>query len=406
MSKKEFRYDIGFVVACDMPQAPRYKSSNQHSFNTDCPFCGKEGKMNIDLHKNVFACPVCGAGGGMLELHRRLNSFQDRRVAKADLEQRFDGLSEIERDDLKKAKQTIAAKVNNQSLASLQKRNALYNAYLDLLPLNPEHYKDLTEKRCLPPEEIQRLKYKSFSAGTVTVEGIGIVTLPEAAILAAQPMHFASDKDLLQFYRVLYNKLGADVPGWYGKNGQIDSVALKNCFLIPIRWRHGEISCLQQRYDNLPENASEKEKESYHKYARYASSWKNTGCSSSGVESIHYAGFDYSSDATPKTVWLTEGILKADIASYHSGNAFIALIGVNNTSQLPEELKYLKEHGTRRMVIAVDMDYRQKESVSSALDTIEKMVFESGLEGIVAQWDETYKGIDDYILAKKGRLKC
>ena len=148
------------------------------------------------------------------------------------------------------------------------------------------------------------------------------------------------------------------------------------------------------------EEASVKEKESYHKYGRYASSWKKTGCASSGAESIHYTGFDYSFDVTPETVWLTEGILKADIAAYHSGRAFIALIGVNNTSQLPDELKYLKEHGTKRICIAVDMDYREKENVASALDTIERMVFESGLEGVVIQWDGHYKGIDDYILAR------
>lgn len=400
MPKKEFRYDIAFVVALDMPQAPRIRSSNMHSFNTDCPFCGKKGKMNIDLHKNVYACPACGAGGGMLELHRILNSFSDRKTAKADLENRYDSLSDKERNELKEHQMAVKQSVSNPSIAPLDKRNALYNAYLDLLPLNPKHEKDLMQKRCLPIEQIEFLKYKSFSAGSMEHPGIGTVSIPEAAILNARPMHFATDADLLQFYRVRYNKIGSDIPGWYGEKGIIDSVKLKSCFLIPIRWRHGEISCLQQRYDDLPDNASEKEKESYHKYGRYASSWKKTGCASSGAESIHYTGFDYSSDVTPETVWLTEGILKADIAAYHSGRAFIALIGVNNTGQLPDELKYLKEHGTKRICIAVDMDYREKENVASALDTIERMVFESGLEGVVIQWDGHYKGIDDYILAR------
>lgn len=400
MSKREFRYDIGFVVALDMPQSSRLKSSNQHSFNTDCPFCGKKGKMNIDFQKNVYACPACGAGGGMLELHRILNSFPDRKTAKADLENKFDSLSETERKDLNERRLVLKKTVYSSQLAPLYKRDALYNAYLDLLTLNPEHEKELITKRCLPVEEIVRLKYKSFSAGSLEYPGIGTVSIPEAAIINAKPMHFETDADLLQFYRVRYNKIGSEIPGWYGKNGMIDSVKLKSCYLIPIRWRHGEISCLQQRYDDLSDDALVKEKESYHKYGRYASSWKKTGCASSGAESIHYTGFDYSFDVTPETVWLTEGILKADIAAYHSGRAFIALIGVNNTSQLPDELKYLKEHGTKRICIAVDMDYREKENVASALDTIERMVFESGLEGVVIQWDGHYKGIDDYILAR------
>ena len=42
----------------------KIRRKNQTSWDCDCPFCGKEGKLNINLEKNVFRCNKCGEGGG------------------------------------------------------------------------------------------------------------------------------------------------------------------------------------------------------------------------------------------------------------------------------------------------------------------------------------------------------
>ena len=46
------------------------------SFDVDCPFCGRRGKMNINIPKNTYRCNVCDDGcigskssGGMLDLY-------------------------------------------------------------------------------------------------------------------------------------------------------------------------------------------------------------------------------------------------------------------------------------------------------------------------------------------------
>ena len=46
------------------------------SFDVDCPFCGKRGKMNINTRKNTYRCNICDDGskgskssGGMLDLY-------------------------------------------------------------------------------------------------------------------------------------------------------------------------------------------------------------------------------------------------------------------------------------------------------------------------------------------------
>ena len=64
-------------------------------------------------------------------------------------------------------------------------------------------------------------------------------------------------------------------------------------------------------------------------------------------------------------------------------------------------MKYLKEHGTKRITVAVDMDYIDKDSVANSMNTIIKMVKDSGLECRFATWTHEYKGIDDFLIAVK-----
>ena len=66
------------------------------------------------------------------------------------------------------------------------------------------------------------------------------------------------------------------------------------------------------------------------------------------------------------------------------------------------ELQKLKDWGTglKNVVIAVDMDYREKPQVAAAMRKIEKIISDVGLQYTVFKWDPQYKGIDDYYLAK------
>lgn len=404
MSQNSFRYDIDFVVSLDLPDSRRYKAGQ--GYNIDCPFCGKVRKMNINPAKNVYSCPRCRASGGILALHKNLKGFLTTADAKADLEKQYDALSPEQK---KAIKQGIVngdggQKYVNPHAADLSERDRVYRAWLSVLPLHADHIEELQSERrgWLTIQDIKRLGYKSYDEGNVFHKVSGNLSLPEYAMVMGGKMHYRTVPEKLQFYRLWFEKKYSTIPGFMfdKKKKRIISFREKGCLLIPVRSRHGEISFFQQKYPALPPDASEKQKEAYKKYGRYGS-FGDLGCTTSGLECIHYSGFNYQTDKTPDSVWLTEGVLKADIASTISHKAFIALVGVNVHSQLGEELKYLKEHGTKRICVAVDMDYREKEAVSGAMFEICKKVIDAGLECQLMSWTEEYKGIDDFFIAMK-----
>lgn len=402
--KNTFRYDIDFVVGLDLPNVRRYKAAQ--GYNIDCPFCNKIRKMNINTAKNVYSCQRCSSSGGILTLHKNLLGFATNAEAKKDLEKKYSALSKEERTNIHQAVvQSAAPEYKNPHAAEIEERNLVYTAWLSVLHLNPEHLDELQSERrgWLPDDVIARLGYKSYSDGTITLPDGTDITFPEYALAKGGKMTYSSVKEKIRFYRVWFERKYSTIPGfiWNKKRG-IVSYRERGCLLIPVRWRHGEISFLQQKYPALRENATPKERQKYKKYGRYGS-YGDSGCDTSGLECVHYAGFDYQSDRTPENVWLTEGVLKADIAAYLSGKAFISLVGVNAHSQLTDELCYLKEHGTKRICVAVDMDYREKGAVMQALIKICEKIIASGLECQILSWNETYKGVDDFFIAlKKG----
>ena len=42
------------------------------SIDVDCPLCGKKGKMNLNMEKNVFRCNYCNEFGGMIALYGKV----------------------------------------------------------------------------------------------------------------------------------------------------------------------------------------------------------------------------------------------------------------------------------------------------------------------------------------------
>ena len=102
----------------------------------------------------------------------------------------------------------------------------------------------------------------------------------------------------------------------------------------------------------------------------------------------------------PKTVCLTEGPLKADVASELSGKCFIAIPGVNACGHLKEELEFLKEQGCEKIELYFDMDYLTNEYVDKAIKRIGKMILNAGFKAEQKIWDPAFKGIDDWYLSR------
>ena len=114
----------------------------------------------------------------------------------------------------------------------------------------------------------------------------------------------------------------------------------------------------------------------------------------------HFAGVTGEEDA----VYLTEGVMKADIARYFStvlGHpcAFVGLTGVSNINQYVRMLEELKRFGINTIKVAFDMDLHVNENVRKARDRVIQVGCENGFEVIPKRWSSNYKGIDDLLLS-------
>ena len=154
------------------------------------------------------------------------------------------------------------------------------------------------------------------------------------------------------------------------------------------------------------------------RYTYYTSLEKETGCGFTGYESIHFrlpdSTFDPESSLFErpvlKQVVLTEGCLKADVASSLSDDwPFIAVLGVNNQRMLEDAFKLLKrKYQTEEIILAFDQDYENNENVEKALMDARQKILDAGLSIYDCQWHDEYekygiKGIDDLLLFNKNR---
>lgn len=396
-------YNIDYVVHVNGLDKQKYKSGA--SYLIDCPFCGRKRKLSIKTDGNVWSCPACGESGGMLQLHAKLHK-QSNSWAYHDLLKSFNELDEATKKQIETAPVATDASSSSQA-ADLSIRSQIFRLFLSRLPISDALLTEMSsDKRGnLSKDDIVKLGYREFDNHSFTSE-FGIVNPAEFAYCKywqSQGMVSPDLKDMPKLMQKLYLSGNHRIPGFTVKNGHIcPSDPGEKVAFLPVRARTGEISFFQTMFPKLPDNASEKAKLKYKKYGRYSASDKN-GCTTSKLQSVHYSipNFDFSSDKTPENVWLTEGVLKSDIASFTSNRPFIALVGITTHAQLPEELAYLKAHGTKKITVATDMDYLEKASVANAMQTIIQMIKDAGLLCEVATWNPEYKGIDDFLIACK-----
>ena len=98
-------------------------------------------------------------------------------------------------------------------------------------------------------------------------------------------------------------------------------------------------------------------------------------------------------------MYITEGPMKADVASYLSGGKlFIGLTGVQNVRYLADVVSTLKP---RRIVECIDMDCRTNPHVQRAQSKIRSICATLCEEYKLFTWPIEQKGIDDYLLFEK-----
>lgn len=264
-----------------------------------CPFCNDNHyHLYLNTEKNQWTCFRCGAKGNDVSLYARVNCITNKEAA--------DELS-------KRLGNTVPKIVNlNTNIKSVKERHNVYYDMLQHLRLNKNHCLSLL-KRGLTIDNIQRFMYKS---------------LPESEYDRRKIVTVLSER---------YDLYG--IPGFYREYGEWKMYSHKcGGFLIPVCDKDGYIQGMQIRLnsDNV-------------RYRWFSTNEYPEGAGASSW--VHVVG-DTSSD----TAYLTEGALKADVASsLTGGKLFVAVAGVNAVNCLPDTIRQLK---LKKVYETFDMDKR------------------------------------------------
>ena len=172
------------------------------------------------------------------------------------------------------------------------------------------------------------------------------------------------------------DKLLSTIPGFVSQGGRVTKLLGHSGILVPCRSLRGEVQGFQIRSD---------EGRGY----RWLSS---QDCSISSP--IHFSG-----SKSGKELWLTEGIIKADVSSIKLGCPVIGFAGVSAWMNQRESLKDLiLSTDSSTIIIAFDADADDKVTVRKALQSLSSYLDELSLSVKIAQWDiSDGKGIDDLL---------
>jgi len=338
----------------------RIKKRTNNQMYVNCPFCTNKkgqldnhGHLNINLAKNVFRCNRCNAQGGMLELYSLYYGI-NHKEAFININNQLNYNKTIYVPP--KRKYEIIEKTEERQ--PLEELNKTYNELLKLLSLSSIHKQNLLN-RGLPTEQIESAEYKSTPA-------VGLKRITSHLIEKGCKVK--------------------GVPGFYlDDNGDWTMDIRGNGIMIPVRDDLGNIQGIQIRTDKGDK-----------KYYWLTSVEKKEGTSSDGY--MHYANMNLLRN---NEVFLTEGPLKADIASILSQRAFIAIPGSSCYKLIESNAEKLKWYGVEVIVNAMDMDRYTNVNVMKNVDSMKKVIEEKGFKLINLKWNERFKGIDDYLLSKK-----
>jgi hypothetical protein len=125
------------------------------------------------------------------------------------------------------------------------------------------------------------------------------------------------------------------------------------------------------------------------KYIWLSSKDKPSGCGSGTP--IHVT---WPEDAATDEVWITEGPLKADIASLRLKRIVLAVPGVANYRGVIPILKSLKPHC---VVLAYDMDKKTNPVVKTYENYLKGELLDANFLVYETEWSTAFKGLDDLL---------
>lgn len=396
-------------------------------YRTPCVICGSTGGCMAHVDGSVVAC-IRVESEKFFSKNSALPSYLH--FLKEDMRKKIDK-SEVE------ALYQGNSKQNNSSL------NSIYKSLINCLDLDEDHYCHLTSKeRQLTDQQVMIRDYKSF---------------PD------KPWEVA---------RMIEDELGVNdftgIPGFYLKDNKYWTIAGTKGIMIPFRNQYNEIVGFQYRIDNPSNvveikvnrpglNARVKEQPNLvqvtfdgeiiledsielgkkwttishdgdikgwirvvrgNRYYWLSSANKPQGTGSGDPAPIHIAvptsnlhSWKPGTIHKARTVWLSEGPLKCDIAAdsieklydpleiEDIGSTFLALPGVGAWRLA---IPIMKDMGVEQVNICFDADAVSNIQVKKHLMECAKELKQQGFKANLILWNEDEgKGIDDLFLANK-----
>lgn len=332
---------------------PIIKPVGNKELGARCPFCGDSENpthchLYLEPRRGLYYCHKCGEGGNTLKLYAAMRGITTKEAYKELLKACYyiPTLRSVRKTE-------VRINIEEEVIAPLERRDKVYRALLEMLPLLSRHRADLL-RRGLPADVIERNMYRSLPCKKENRERI-------AGTLAEK-----------------YSLIG--IPGFYQEeDGKWTMVPVKG-YAIPVRDPKGRIQGLQCRLDDPTSGA---------KYIWFSSRGRKNG---TGARTwIHVT--EPVGQSPKERVWITEGPLKADIAAHYLGVRFLGVPGVTSWKRV---MTVVEEMGVKEVVLAYDMDQLQNPAVEKAAGNLKAELEKNSVAVITAKWPpETGKGIDD-----------
>jgi hypothetical protein len=199
------------------------------------------------------------------------------------------------------------------------------------------------------------------------------------------------------------------VPGFYFRGGRWRMLGCYPGTFVPYRDAQGLIRGLSYRLDVPLVNEKGKVKGKYlwlssDPEATFEDGGQKYLRGTKLTPPLHFAGADKVNSA--REILLSEGALKADVASHLLGVPVIAAAGVSQWGEGFAE-NFKRHFPQARAVICYDADWRTNEHVRLALEKLMADLRDASVRYVVRSWPQypDCKGIDDLALALSQSVK-
>lgn len=372
MADKKYVYidvvDTALLCGLDIKQT----TIDNDEVQARCPYCG-DYKYRMYLSRNsenaTFWCHNCGTGGNAVTLYADFNPGRRRLTTK----EAFMKLMNEPQVHTGESPYEFSEGQKVDPIRPLHERNRIYLEFLSQLGLETKHRQNL-RNRGLSDAIISGNMYRSI------------------------PTAWRDQQRVINYLSSRYDLSG--IPGFYTKDMKWRMAGCRySGILIPVCAQDNQIQGLQIRLDEPPPkiitnpdgSKTEKKGDRFRWFSTGGKYYENgTGISSY----IHIAG-----DTNCDTLHITEGPMKADVASFLSdGELFIGLTGVQNVRYLADVVAQLRPN---RIVECIDMDVRSNPHVQRAQSKIRSICMPLCDDYRPFTWPVEQKGIDDWLLFEK-----